>query len=342
MPKLYADINGIAQPMNISVNSSHNNATAMATISCISTTLDVGDPIEIDLGLTDDHTNIFEGWVKGVDRQVPENIYTITAQDKMVQAIDYFIVAPSPDSPYNYGKGISAEDLVEEVLGLADLTLDHIDATYFTFGVNNDVEVNLVSAYDYAKMIADVVTWGLWCDKNGEIHFENRKPFVMGVEDYGQPGWTPDTSVNAGNPFTDIRIIDFTHKRSEKDLRNKVVVYGESGITASKSRATSYDPSTGGYIQVLPDGFFKSVIVSYGFIGSQEIADNSAQYNLDKLNRIGEQVSIQMTGNPSLEARQVITIQEDITGLGQSDWYIYTLDHSWSKEGFITSMELRR
>ena len=340
--KLFADILGITKPLVVSVNNSHNNATAIATITAEGTSMDIGDPISIDLGFTDDHANIFNGWVKGVDRQVPEDVYTITAQDKLVQAIDYFIVSASPDAPYNYGKGISAEDLVDKVLTLADVPLTHscIDPTFFTFGVNNDVEVNLVSSYDYAKMIADIVTWGIWCDRAGNIHFENRKPFVMGA-DPGQPGWDADTPINA-DPYTDVIIIDNTYKRTEKELRNRVVVYGEGGIKADKKRADSYDPFDDSYKQILPVGFYKSVVCSYGFIGTQAIADDIAQYNLDKLNKITEQVAVTMEGKPELEARIVIRLKEDITEIPNSLWYTYSVDHAWSKDGYVCMMDLRR
>ncbi len=341
--KLFCDIPGVTKPLLVSVNNSHNNATAIATVTCEGTAIDIGDPIEIDLGFTDEHANIFTGWVKGVDRQVPEDIYTITAQDKLVQGIDYFIVSTSPDEPYNYGKGIAAEDLVNEVLELADvpLTPGFIDVTNFVFGVNNDVEVNLVSSYDYAKMIADVVTWSIWCDRAGNIHFENRKPFVMGADDYGQLGWTEDVPLNVA-PYTDIIILDNTYKRTEKELRNRIVVYGEGGIKADKSRADSLDPLDGLYHQVLPVGFYKSVVVSYAFIGTQSIADDIAQYNLDKLNKITEQVQTTMEGKPILEARKVIRLQEDITGIPNSLWYIYTIDHNWSRDGYSVLMDLRR
>jgi hypothetical protein len=342
MPQLYASIDGITKPLQISVVGSHQNATAMATITAESTTLDIGDSLSIDLGFTDNHAEIFNGFIKTVERNTPDNSYILTAQDKLVQAIDYFIVSQSPNEPYNYGKGISAEDLVSNVLALADLTVDHIHSTNFEFGVNNDVEVNLVSSYDYAKMIADIVTWNLWCDKNGEIYFQNRKPFVMGADAHGQIHWNEDSPINA-IAFDDLDLTTFSIKRSEKDLRNRIVVYGEGGIKADVSSETSYDPADPETpTQFLPDGFYKSVVVSYGFIGTQAIANSIANYNLTLLNKITETCSLSFLGKPELEARQVIKLVEPITGLVESNWYIYTCEHIWGNNGYVTSLELRR
>lgn len=340
MPNLYCSISGVTQPLSVTISSNHNNATTLATVNCISTTLDIGDEISIDLGFTDDHAVVFTGYIRTVDRQVPDNVYTITAQDKLVQAIDYFIVSQDPEHPYNFGKGISAEALVEEVLNLADLSLFDHDNTNFEFGVNNDVEVNLVSSYDYAKMIADIVTWSIWCDRSGNIYFMNRKPFVMKA-DPGQISWHVDVPVNAGDPWGDERFIDFIYKRSEKELRNRVVVYGEGGIKADLKSGLSYDPLQDADIVVLPDGFYKSVVVSYQFIGTQAIADTTADYNLEKLNRLTIQANATLLGDPSIEARQVITISEAITGIPETNWYIFGCDHTWSSAGYTTSLDLR-
>jgi hypothetical protein len=343
MSKLYCDIDGITNPLNISISNAHGNATAMATIQCVNTTLDIGDPIVIDLGFTDDHGEVFNGHIKTKSRNIPEDSFTFTAQDKLVQAVDYFIVGPGPDEPYNFGKGIAAEDLVGEVLELAGLAIDHHDNTNFTFGVNNDVEVNLVSSYDYAKMIADIVTWSLWCDKAGEIYFQNRKPYIM-TGDSGQIGDTTDERL--ATPITtldDYTILNAFHSRDEKELRNRVVVYGEGSIKADESRETSWDqsvPPSGGWIQVLPDDFYKSVIASYAFIGTQEIADRTAEYNLRLLNRITNKVSVSCIGNHIIEPRKIIALNEPYTGV-TGNWYIFGANLNWSNAGFTAELDLR-
>lgn len=345
MAKLFCNIPGITKPMSVSITNAQGNATALATIQCISKSCDIGDALIIDLGFTTDHGTVFNGYVKTLSRNVPEDTYTITAQDKLVQAVDYFIVGPGPDEPYNYGKGIAAEDLVNKVLQLAGLSLHHHDNTNFSFGVNNDVEVNLVSSYDYAKMIADIVTWSLWCDMDGDIYFDNRKPYVM-HGDTGQIGDTLDERDPIACPpivtIDDFTIINAFYDRGEKDLRNRVVVYGEGGIKADKKRAKSYDPQADDYVQILPIDFYKSAIASYAFIGTQEIADKTADYNLDLLNRLTERVSINCVGNHLFEPRKIMAISETYTGIS-GNWYIFGANLNWSKStGFTCDLELRR
>lgn len=342
--QLYCDIDGITRPLNVSISNAHGNATSLATIQCDSRTKDIGDRITIDLGFTDDHGKVFDGYIKTMARNVPEDTYTITAQDKIAQAVDYFVIGPSPDEPYNFGKGIAAEDLVDEVLHLAGLHLTHIDATHFEFGVNNDVEVNLTSAYDYCKMIADIVTWNLWCDMDGDLHFENRKPYVM----TGSSGQIGDTVDERTNPPTvpiasinDLTITNAFYNRSEKEIRNRVVVYGEGGIKSDQSEAETYDPYDSTMKQILPLNFYKSVIVSYAFIGDQSLADDIANYNLELLNRVTESLSVTCEGNHLFEPRKIIDITEPYVGI-TGHWYIYGSTLNWSKAGFTADLDLRR
>lgn len=343
MKKLYADVTGCSSIESITVSTSHSSAVATAVINTIDTTLDIGDEIEIDLGYTTDHGKVFTGYVKNLDQSTPNNVYQITAMDKLVRAVDYFIVSSSPDTPYNFGKNIAAENLVSSVLGLAGLSLYSYQPTHFNFGINNDVEVNLVSAFDYCRMIGDIVTWNLWADENGRIYFKNRKPFLMGTEDFGQLEWVPDTSIGY---IDSTDILSLTYKRDEKDLRNRVSVFGGSGVASTIDNPLSWDDlyngGAGGYIQVLPTGFYKTIAASYIFIDNQSTADDIADYNLGLYNRIKNSLSITCEGNYKFLARKAITVKEWNTGIAETDWYILNSEMQYSRSGFTNALELCR
>lgn len=351
---LYAVATGCLGIVNVTLSTSHSSSVATAIVNCISTSLDIGDAITIDLGFVDDHGQIFTGYVKNVDKVAPNNVYQITAMDRLIRAVDYFVVSTAPDEPYNFGKGISAESLINEVLGLCGLSIaignpTYVDPSHFNFGVNNDVEVNLVSAFDYCRMIADVVTWSIWCDQYGSIYFKNRKPFLMGSKDFDQLEWhedVPTNVVNPSDPLTSSRITNISYKRDEKDLRNRVSVFGGEGVSYTAGNSQSWDDlynsGAGGYITVLPADFYKTIVASYVFIDSNETAEQTAKYNLGLYNRIRNSLSVTCEGNYRYMARKAIRIVEETVGITDTYWYILSSEHSWGAEGYTCSMELVR
>jgi hypothetical protein len=349
MSYLYCSITKTDNVQSVNISNSHSNSCAQAVFTTNDTSLDIGDSVTIDLGYVDHHSQLFKGYVKQKERKIPDGSYTISCYDKMIRAVDYFMVSSNPDAPWTRDH-IEAGDLVEAVMAEAGLTNFTGDNTHFELGINSNVEVNLVSAYDFCKQIADIVTWALWADQNGQIHFENRKPFVMDGTQYtghGQAGYHTDPP-STNTPLTDKDFLDFTYKRSEKDLRNKIQVYGVTGISAEAHRATSLDPSIvfpysypESFTQILPNGFYKTAAVATTLIDSQSLAQDSADYNLILLNRIEVGAVCTIVGNPDYDCRQVIGINEAVTGLSE-DWYIFSIQQSWGKSGFQTYLELVR
>lgn len=330
MDELYASITGITQPLNINVSESHNGSTSTAVIECVSHSLNIGDSISVDLGYTTNHSVVFNGYVKEISRSVPNNTYTIMAHDVLIRAVDFFIASTNPDQPFSRNN-IRAEDLVEDVLALAGLTNYTSDPTHFTLAINTVAEVNLVSAYDYCNSIADLLAWHLYADRNGLVHFIDRKPYVMGG----------DSSVFTLNDTSIYNILTFTHKLSERDLRNKVVVYGSTGVYASASQATSYNPITDSYQQILPTGFYKTAVAASPLINETSLAQSAADYNLDLYNRLSSNISLSVIGDPSLEARTVVAVDESITGINDN-YYVYLAEHTWGADGYIVNLDLRK
>jgi len=335
MSELYASITDSDNIFTVNVNESHSSSTAIASFSCKDTSLGVGDHIDINLGYVGDYGKVFSGYVKIIERKIPDNIYTVTAYDDMIRAIDYFVASSSPDSPFTR-QNIQAEDLISAILSLAGLTSFDFDNSMFTLAITVPAEVNLVSAYDYCKSVADYVAWNLWCDRNGTIHFANRKPYPMDGTS-SQPGDNGDTSV--GTLLT-TDCLDLNHSKSEKNLRNRIVVYGSSGVTAEASQATSYDFLTDSFVQVLPSGFYKAVVFSTDLITSTNYAQDACDYNLALFNRLTHEVNLTIPGVWQRTARTVLTLDDSYLGL-DGDWYIYQLEHNWGKQGFTTNMSLR-
>lgn len=321
MKVLSASVTGTSGIESIVVTDSHNAPTSTAQITAINTNLDVGDSVTIIMGYVGDTFTAFTGFVKEIELKEPEKFYTIMAANVMIRAVDFFIAAPSPTQPFTW-RNISAEDLIENVLRLAGLTSFDMDATSFTFAVHNPVEVNLTPAFDYARFISDIVAFNLYADNVGTVHLINRRPYPMGG----------DVSVASFDESTDV-VLSANYGKSDRDLRNKVIVYGTGDIHAEASASSPY----------LPSGFFRTVVVAApGVIDTQSMATQAASYNLNLLNKLTFKLSLSVEGYTNLFARSCVDVNFPNLGVNNEQWYIYSIEHNWSKAGYLTNLELRK
>lgn len=313
-----ATVNGFSNILSINVSDNHGAATSTATITSESTSVTVGDIIDVYLGYQETGTvRVFMGYVKSIEEQLPEHKVTVTAQNVLVRALDYFIVSSNPNTPFTR-QNISAEALVGDLLGLAGITSYQHGTSNFTLATQAPVEINLVGCYDYCKFIADIIAWHIYADNNGVVHFEERPPF-------------PQTSDVPIASISESGMLQVQYSISDVDLRNRVVVYGAGDIFSEAKAASPY----------LPAGFYKSMAVSAPtVIDTQSMADDAAQWNLAQVNRLTKRMSISIPGDPNLEARKVVSVSSSISG-ASGNWYIYGIEHSFSRDGFITSVDLR-
>jgi hypothetical protein len=346
MPILYADITNVTAFDSISLTESHDSSIAQATFTVPKgkTTADLSDLITIDLGYTTDHQDVFQGYVKNVDDSSPDGITVVTMHDIMSRAVDYLVVAPAPDQPF-VKQNIETGDLIQYVLEMAGLTNFDFDNTSFIFATGGSkAEINVVNAYDYCKQLTDLIAWNLWAESDGVIYLKNRKPFVM-YNNLSQPGDHDDTAGGSpykiSTPISGTDILNISLSKNERDLRNKVVVYGANNLVRDASSETSYDPVLDTQVQVLPDDYYKSVVLSSLIITDGGFAQDACDYNLSLLNRVQYNLNMTIIGRPDIHARRVIQIT--YTPLGISGWwYIYSCDHDWSKNGYTCNLSLRK
>lgn len=316
MPVLFGTATGLSGILEMTVQQNHGAATAMATVSCHDIgAVDIGDSLTIDLGYTTDHGDIFTGYVKEIVQDVPNNTYTIMCQDEMIRAVDFYVAPDDPDHPPTW-TNIQAEDLVENVLALAGLTTYSHDVTSFILAINGTkAEVKLITVYDYCKSIAELLAYSLWYEA-GTVYFKDRRPYY--------------TAGAILATLTDTDIISCTYRKTEKDLRNRVVVYGAGDVKYTASAVSTY----------LPAGFYKSVVYSHPLIGNNTVAQMTADYNLDKLNRLTYSASVNVLGSHIYMARKNVHI--DSSYLPHDNYYIYGCNHSWSQGGYTCDLDLRK
>ena len=325
--KLYASATNMSNITNIRFTEAHNDATSIITVKAVTSTVDIGDDFEVELGYIGNSENIFKGYVKSIDRASSPTEVTVTGYGKMIRAVDYFLASTSASNPFTR-QNIDAEDLVKDLMAEAGLTNFGYDATHFIFATQSPLEINLVSVYDYCKMIADTLAWHVYGDKDGKVWFVERNPNLM-------PGDTPEFTI------TDSDIINLQFSVSERDLRNRIVVYGGNDINAEATSSTSYDPVLESSRSILPAGFYKTVVASAEWIDNQSMAQMAANYNLALLNRLTVEATLTMVGNPSITARDIVTVNSDSLSLN-TDFYVYTIDQNWSSSGFTTTLTLRK
>ena len=314
MESLYASIPGLTQIKTVSVANNHTAQLANATIQCIGSTLEVGDPIEIDIGYTDSHGIIFTGYVKMIEEEAISHGLTVTASDVLIKAADYFIVANSPSTTLKV-QNISPEDIIAQLLAIVDITDFEYDSSSYVWGVSGPIEISLISIYDYCKMLTDMIAWGFWSDIDGTVNFKDRRPYPMG----GDP--VVGTIAN-----TDV--ISIKEWKNDRNIRNKVVVWGSTGIYAEAHADSPY----------LPADFYKTAVVSApGIIDTQSMAQSVADFNLTLYNRLTQGITCTVIGSYLYNARKVIHLNYTA-----EDLYIYSAEHNWSSSGYLVNMELRK
>lgn len=321
--------------LNIMITANHGSPNSMATVETYEDHFSLGTSVTI-LGQNPDTAEwvtLFAGIVKQIEEKVDgEQTYVYTLYDPMIRAQDYFI-APSDPAQVLTFNNISAEELVSRLMLLAGLQTLAAE-TFFTFGIKNSFEVNLVSSYDYCRTIADLLTWTLyWDHAEQKVRFENRKPYYMAdsAPENLQPGWIEDTPT--GYILNTDVILGMTHSYSEKDVRNRVVVYGGEGIAATAEAVSPW----------LPTNFYKTSVLGFPqLVEDQGMAQDIADYNLNLFHRLTESLSVNIVGNFELRARTVIEFSDARFPELAGYWYIFGCDQNFSTDGYTTNLELRK
>ena len=310
---LYMSVTGCTGIESVVAGGDYSGPCQTATVVCTGTSLEVGDLVSVDIGFSDDHAVIVYGYVKEINPTRPPGEYRIVIYDVLILAEDFLIVSDDPNAPLTYSN-IQAETLVGNVLALASLTNYSGSHPGFTFGVNNPVKVQLVKSWDFVRQVCHMLAWHCHADNTGKVYFSDRKPYVMGG----------DSSVHTFEPGSGKDLILINHTRSDEKMRNRIVVYGYDGLSASASAAPCAGIS-------LPSGFYKTAVIAYpDIIDDQAMAQATANYNLTLLNRVTETVTLDAVGNTGVLRNRVVSI--DVPALSLSgNWFVYECTHRISK-----------
>lgn len=314
--ELYASATGVTNIISVDLVESYKSFSSTCTVSCESTSLEIGDEITVDIGYTDSHGQVFTGYVKKIETSKPDETITLTCFDKLVLASDYFLAADDPDNPFTR-TNIDATYLVRDLLLEAGITTFSASPSNFIF---TEPSFNLCSVADAINQVANIIAYHIWCDTTGTVHFADRRPYVMS-------GDTPTHTYTTGNNGN---ILTIDYARSDDDLRNKVTVYGKTPIVATASAASPY----------LPTGFYKTAVIASPLITTQTMAQLSAQYNLELYNKLTRSVNAEILGDHTVHVNDIVTVTETYTGVS-GDWFVYGTSHSFNQSGYTVRLTLR-
>lgn len=328
---IYVDVSvggSSIDPISVEVNEGYKQTCSRCTIEAE----DIGssglnDVVEVDMGYTTDHDSLFYGFVDEISFSRGQSLYTIEARDPLKLAIEHWLVSTDLENPWSKSN-IAAEDLVEDLLGEAQVfsyASYSGDASSFTFGTQNPAEFNLMSSWDAVRTINHILAYHCYY-KAGTVYFTRMFPEPAGSK-------TSSEHVVSSGDSGNLLFIDYG--KNTDNLRNKVVVFGRDDIYAEAKTSSPYLPST-------PNTFYKTGIVSSELIDTQSMADDSADYNLDLYNRLTEFVRLDMEGNSNIRARDTVEVTETMSGIDEELWFVYSLSHSISSDGFTTSMSLSK
>ena len=268
--------------------------------------LDIGDDIEITIGYVGDTAKLFHGTVKAIEAANLPGIYSMQCLDDLWRAKEFWFVPDDLGDPWSRSN-IAAETLVEDILaecGIVDYSADWVPG--FTFATGTEpVEIKLVAAADPLNWINEITGGHIWADNTGTAHYDDTQP-IPGVSTA-----TLTTGNNGQLIFTD-------YTKSDENLRNKVVVFGAPGISATASAASAH----------LPANFYKTAIISHGMIDTQAMAQDTADLNLTVLNRLTEGVVVECEGDPDIDCQDTVTVTEAWTGVA-GDWFVLAATHTF-------------
>lgn len=314
---LYCAVTGTSsQEISVTIDQSYSQISTVATVECDSTTLSMGDAIEIDMGYVSNHAVLFRGYVKKIEYSRPDFITRITAYDTLVRATDYFIASENPDDPLAF-YNISSLSLIQQLLGVCGISNVVGTEPGFTWGTNEEgAKFNLQTVADAVQFVSSTVGYTLYDDGTGQIHFVQRYPYATASD-------TPTMSFITGNSG---QILTCQYIKSTEKTRNRIVVYGKSPLRSSIRADNS---------NLVVD---QTAVIAHPLLDTQEICDGTALVNLQILNVLTQSFEVEVEGDPAILPRTIATITDSYSGASNRKIFLYRVSHSLSSQGgYITS-----
>jgi hypothetical protein len=320
---LIQSVPNVTGVISVTVTEAFNSAMAQTVIECYDTSLSLGDSIGFNMGFSGDSGKIFQGYVRQIETGLVDAKNRIVCEDELAKASDYFMASSDPAAPFTRDN-IDTGVLIGDILNEAQITSFSDDtALSVTWGTQGTITFNLTTAWQAAKTIIDALAWHLYADRTGTVHLTEDKPYDA------------SPSIDFTWNLTTDNIMNIVYAKTTERLRNKIVVYGRDGVSASASAASAF----------LPAGFFKTAVLASQLFDTDSLAQTVADTNLELLNRLTETLTMTVEGNYQIEPRKWATItvvDADISMNVTGDWFIYQVEHRMDQAGYLCNVTLTR
>ena len=244
--------------------------------------------------------------VSTITREATTGNYSISCQDNSKRLIDYFIT----DS-YEIDYYSTSRYWIELFLNEAGL-----DYTINSDGegqpLSENTTLGLTSAYDTIIQLLQINGWYIYFDEDGKA--------IIGSLDADL--------LSSSHTFTDDEILTLKENTNDSMLRNRAVVWGNSGVFYDNSIHTQWNYDT------LDK---RAVVLANSSIRDYTLASELGQTLLDEFAQITDVVTIDAVGYYNLAVGDLVRISSDYysdTGL------ITTLSSRGSASGFITTITI--
>jgi hypothetical protein len=315
---LTATITGASNIISGTIRETVGFTGANGSFVCADHTLALGDEISITLGNEQNGSGVVlaNATVKNITDAVPEFTYEIEFSDLMAQVGEAYIAPVDPDDPFE-ADNIEASALVQSLLTTyAGVSSFDLDPTIFTFGVPKPTPIKLVSCLDAIENIAKITSRMIYTS-GSTFFFKDRRPYIVGgdVAAYAIPA-----------------LLKGSWNRSTKNLRNRVVVYGTTGVRAEASAVSPY----------VPAGLYRTAVIGHELIADNTQAQATADTNLEWMNRLTEVVSVTVNGLYTARARDIVSLTNARWGFTDTLFFTTNIEHSWGPGGYNTVFTLVR
>jgi len=232
-------------------------------------------------------------------------VSTIECQDKSKNLIDYFITESYTIEGLEYTRPWIEQFLTEAQVGYSFTTSSQGPA------LSNNTTMGMMAAYEQIMNLLQQSGW--------YIEFSPSGTAIIGK-------LTSD--ITSSVSIDKERIIEISVEKNDGMLRNRGVIWGNSGVYADIYRPTPWDRDSGDK---------RAFVIANGNIPNNVEATNLAKQGLDEFARITLEKTIQVEGLLTVNFATNVSVNSDIfTGSGR----VTTYGTSMSANGLITNIVL--
>lgn len=300
-------------------------ARAKVTLESLPGGVVVNDPMDLRIGYAaPGPVQVFTGYIDAITYQNEIGTVVVEGRDVLKRAINHLMVPEDPQQPVASYDNTAANVIVGDLLDRCGLINYVGDACAFNFGVQYPAEFFISTVWDSIVLINNIIVWHCWAEPGGQVRFADVKPV---------PGASSHT-FKEGEPAAGGNLVYVSYTRKDDGLRNRVVVFGRTLDDGTTIRAEASAGSP-----YVPVGYHRTAVISSQLIDIQSMAQNAANFNLTAWNKLDESVEAVIEGNPNVQCRQTVTVQETFTGLN-NDWFVASATHLWGPGSYTTRLTL--